>query len=368
MSFIRLVSLIAGLVAALVVGSPDRSASGAQPTTLKIVFVDVEGGAATLIVTPMGESVLIDSGWEREDGRDALRIRDAAKAAGVQRIDHLITTHWHMDHYGGVGQLAKLMPIGRFYDHGVPPHYADDPQNFPRLYAAYRSAGGSKSRILKPGDTIKLRQDPTRHLPAVTLRCMAANGHVIDESKHPAEDGCPAHPAKPADPSDNARSLAVRLACGDFRFWAGGDLTWNVEHRLVCPTDRVGPVSLYLTDHHGLNQSNNPALVQAVHPRVAVMNCGAVKGGDIETTAALRSVPGIEAIYQSHRVLRYQDEGNAPAERIANEKEDCQGVPIVAEVEPDGKSFEMRVGWGGQPHRFEARPLINKTIAGARAE
>jgi competence protein ComEC len=261
-----------------------------------------------------------------------------------------------MDHYGGVSQLAKLMPIGHFYDHGVPPRYGDDPQNFPRLIAAYRAAGGDHSRVLKPGDSIKLRQDPTRRLPRITLRCMAANGHVVDEAKHPATDGCPAHPAKPADPSDNARSLALRLDYGDFRFWAGGDLTWNVEHRLVCPTDRVGPVSLYLTDHHGLNQSNNPALVQALHPRVAVMNCGAVKGGDVETTAALRAVPGIEAIYQSHRVLRYQDEGNAPAERIANEKAECQGVPIVAEVEPDGKSFEMRVGWGSQPRRFEARP------------
>ena len=120
------------------------------------------------------------------------------------------------------------------------------------------------------------------------------------------------------DTSDNANSLALRLDYGDFRFWAGGDLTWNIEHRLVCPVNRVGAVSLYLTDHHGLNQSNNPALVQALRPRVAVMNCGAVKGGDVETTATLRATPSIEAIYQSHRVHRYHDEGNAPAERIAN--------------------------------------------------
>jgi len=290
--------------------------SGARD--LKIVFIDVEGGAATLIVTPQRESVLIDTGWEGPDGRDALRIQDTARAAGVRRIDHLITTHWHGDHYGGGGRLAKLMPIGHFYDHGIPAQSLDDPANFPHLIAAYRAAGGDQSQTLKPGDEIPLRQDPSGRLPRVTLRCMAANGHVIDEESHPAVDGCDLHPARPKDPSDNANSLSMRLDYGDFSYWAGGDLTWNIEHRLVCPTNRAGTVSLYLTDHHGLNQSNNPALVHALHPRVAVMNCGAVKGGDVETTTTLRATPGIEAIYQSHRVLRYHDEGNAPAEMIAN--------------------------------------------------
>src|SRR5262249_35746859 len=153
------------------------------------------------------------------------------------------------------------------------------------------------------------------------------------------------------DSSDNANSLALRLDYGDFRFWAGGDLTWNVEHRLACPVNRVGAVSLYLTDHHGMNLSNNPALIQALKPRVAVMNCGAEKGGDIETTGALRSTPSVMAIYQSHRVTRYHDEGNAPPEQVANSDPECRGVPIVAEVAPDGRSFEMRVGWNGPPRR-----------------
>jgi hypothetical protein len=180
---------------------------------------------------------------------------------------------------------------------------------------------------------------------------------VVDEEARPAVDGCAAHPAKPADTSDNARSLGLRLDYGDFSYWAGGDLTWNVEHRLVCPVNRVGHVSLYLTDHHGLNQSNNPALVRALHPRVVVMNCGAVKGGDVETTTTLRALPGIEAIYQSHRVMRYGAEGNTTAELIANPEPACQGVPIVADVAPDGRSFEMRVGWKGQPRRFDSRPV-----------
>lgn len=353
----RLLILMVAAIGMLI-GSdiPGQSAvrSGAQD--LKIVFLDVEGGAATLIVTPLGESVLIDTGWEREDGRDALRIRDAARAAGVHRIDHLITTHWHMDHYGGLGRLKQLMPIGYFYDHGIPAQFADDPTNFLRLIAAYRAAGGRRSHTLKPGDEIPLHEDPTGRLPRITLRCMAANGHVIYEQRHPAIDACALHPARPADHSDNANSIAIRLVYGDFRFWAGGDLTWNVEHRLVCPVNRIGPVSLYLTDHHGMSLSNNPALVRAVRPRVAVMNCGAIKGGDVETTATLRATAGIRAIYQSHRVVRYKAEGNAPPEMIANPEPECQGVPIVADVAPDGQSFEMRVGWNGHPRRFVSRP------------
>jgi glyoxylase-like metal-dependent hydrolase (beta-lactamase superfamily II) len=151
---------------------------------LKIVFIDVEGGAATLIVTPQRESVLIDTGWERPDGRDALRIQEAARAAGVRRINHLITTHWHMDHYGGVGRLAKLMPIDHFYDHGIPEQSLDDPANFPHLIAAYRAAGGDHSQTLKPGDEIPLRQDSTGRLPRLTLRCLAANGHVPVKQPH----------------------------------------------------------------------------------------------------------------------------------------------------------------------------------------
>jgi beta-lactamase superfamily II metal-dependent hydrolase len=332
--------------------APSRSATERADGQLKIAFIDVEGGAATLIVTPLGESVLIDTGWEREDGRDALRIREAAQALGARRIDHLITTHWHLDHYGGLAHLAKLMPVGRFYDRGIPEQLSDDPRNFPRLIAAYRDAGGQRSRPLQPGDTIPLRQPPSDRLPRLTLRCIASDGRVLGEGGQPAPDGCPAHPAKAPDNSDNARSIAVLLKYGDFSFWAGGDLTWNTEHRLACPINRVGAVSLYLTDHHGANSSNNPALVNALSPRVAVMNCGARKGGDRETTTTLRAVPGLRAIYQSHRAERFGADGNAPAEFVANRESACQGIPIVAEVDPDGKRFEVRVGWNGQPRRF----------------
>jgi competence protein ComEC len=355
MRFRHLIYVGLSLLLFLSNGTPSHAAS-VNPRSLKIVFVDVEGGAATLIVTPQGESVLIDTGWEQEDERDAKRMEEAARKAGVRRIDHLLITHWHRDHFGGTEQLAKRIPIGRFYNRGIPEQFADDPQQFPRLIAGYRKAGGGRSITLKPGDEIPLRQAANGRLPRLRLRCLAANGRVIDERRYAAADGCDAHPSKPEDTSDNARSIGVRLDYGDFSMWAGGDLTWNVEHRLVCPVNRVGAVSLYLTDHHGLGSSNNPALVHALRPRVAVMNCGAAKGGDIEATRALRSSPGLQAVYQLHRVVRYGPEGNAPAEMIANEEASCQGVPVVAEVAPDGASFEVRVGWEGRPRRFVSRP------------
>jgi competence protein ComEC len=344
----------------LLAGSAPCRAASADQRNLKIVFVDVEGGAATLIVTPMGESVLIDTGWEREDERDAKRMEEAARKSGVRRIDHLIITHWHRDHFGGTQQLAKRIPIGRFYDRGIPEQFADDPEQFPRLIAGYREAGGGRSITLKQGDEIPLRQDTSGRLPRIRLRCLVSNAKVIDESRHAAADGCDAHPAKPEDSSDNARSIGVRLDYGDFSMWAGGDLTWNVEHRLACPVNRVGAVSLYLTDHHGLNSSNNPALVHALQPRVAVMNCGASKGGDIESTRTLRSSPGLQAIYQVHRAVRYGAEGNAPPDMIANHDAACQGLPVVAEVTPDGASFEVRAGWDGRPRRFVSRPASRR--------
>src|SRR3954452_13803387 len=96
---------------------------GADQTgkTLDIYFIDVMGGAATLIVTPEKESILIDSGWPGFDDRDPKRIVHVLKdVAGFDHIDHLVTTHWHTDHFGGVAGLSKLIEIRHFWDRGLP--------------------------------------------------------------------------------------------------------------------------------------------------------------------------------------------------------------------------------------------------------
>ncbi|HWG43574.1 MAG TPA: MBL fold metallo-hydrolase [Gemmataceae bacterium] len=319
---------------------------------LDIYFIDTEGGAATLLVTPQKESVLIDCG--NPGGRDAERIHRAATRAGLKAIDHLIITHWHSDHYGGVGRLSKLLPIHHYYDRGIPDKLADDPKNFPLLIAAYRTATGGKSRTLKPGDEITLKQ--TKGGIPLRLLCLCGGGVVL-----PDKDGVAENPLakdikpKPADTSDNANSLGFRLSFGGFRFLDLGDLTWNIEHKLVSPTDKVGKVDVYQVTHHGLDISNNPALLKTVSPRVAVFNNGARKGCHPAVTTTLRRLPEIQAIYQMHRNLTVGGAENTDPAFIANPDEKCQGESIHLAIAADGRSYTVTVGSKGKPRRYETR-------------
>ncbi len=293
-------------------------ARGEEKQGLEIRFIDTEGGAATLIVTPRKESVLIDCG--NPGDRDAGRIHAAAKAAGLEAIDHLVITHWHSDHYGGAGPLARLIPVRRFWDRGIPDKLAEDPINFPLLIAAYRAAAGGKSKTLRPGDDIPLGQ--TDGGPALRLSCLCAAGAVLPDRPGAAENAAAKDaPPMPVDPSDNAKSLGFLLRFGDFRFLDLGDLTWNVEHKLVWPTDKIGRVDVYQVTHHGLEISNNPALLRTVRPRVAVFNNGARKGCHPAVVSNLRRLPEPPDIYQMHRNATATAQENADPEFIANADE-----------------------------------------------
>jgi beta-lactamase superfamily II metal-dependent hydrolase len=329
------------------------AAAGAPARGLNVYFIDTEGGAATLIVTPAGESVLIDCG--NPGRRDAERVHKVAtERAGLGRIDHLVVTHWHVDHYGGVGRLAELMPVGRYYHHGIPDRLAEDPANFPLLIGTFRKASEGKAQLLRPGDTIPLRQAPDT--PALSLTCLCGNGDVVpDRPGAPENPVARDHKPQPDDPSDNARSLGFLLRYGDFRFLDLGDLTWNVEYKLVHPSDKVGPVDVYQVTHHGLDISNNPVLLRTVSPRVAVFNNGPRKGGSPKVTADLRRLPDIQAIYQMHRNETVGPAENTDPDLIANGSSDCRGEPIHLAVAGDGKSYTVTVGGKGKPRRFETR-------------
>lgn len=319
---------------------------------LDIYFIDTEGGAATLIVTPAGESVLIDCG--NPGARDAERIHKTASAAGLQAIDHLVITHWHTDHYGGVARLSKLLPIRNYYDHGIPDKLDEDPMNFPLLIQAYKTASGGKSKTLRPGDEIALKQ--AESAPAVRLACVCAAGQVLPDKPGAAPNPlAKEHKPKPDDPTDNARSLGFVLSFGGFRFLDLGDLTWNVEQQLVAPTDKLGPVDVYQVTHHGLDISNNPVLINTVRPRVAVCNNGPRKGGAASVIADLRRSPDIQAIYQVHRNLLAGAAENTDPELIANPDEKCQGEGIHLAVAADAKSYTVTVGGKGKPRRYETR-------------
>jgi len=322
----------------------------AKPRTLDIYFIDVEGGAATLIVTPAGESLLIDTGFPGD--RDAGRIAHVAlEVAGLKQIDHCVITHWHRDHVGGVPALAKLIPVRNYYDHGLPPTIAADMQA--EYVEAYKQTTQEKSLTLHAGDEIKLKRST---LP-LSVRVLAASGMVLgDESAVPQVRPCgESFQPKPEDITDNAKSVGVLLTFGRFKFFDGGDLTWNVENRLACPRNLVGRVDVYQVDHHGSDSSNNPALIRALTPRVAVIGSGPRKGAEAVTFATLKSVKEIEAIYQLHRNLRTTDKDNTMSGYIANEAEACQGNFIEVSVDANSRTYTVSISAKQFIRRYQTR-------------
>jgi len=347
----RLSTLIIALATASTIGSPTVYA-GADDKRLDLYFIDVEGGAATLIVTPAGQSILIDSGYPDNQGRDLNRILDVVRnVAKLQRIDFAAVTHWHLDHYGNHAALAAEIPIGRFYDRGIPDVLAEDP-GFESRIADYRRAAQNQSRKLSAGDDFDLAS------PGAPLKItiVTADRKVIPNTGEP-NPFADRHVPQPDDPTDNAASLSILVQFGAFKFLVCGDLTWNIEGQLVTPNNPIGQVDLFMVTHHGLEVSNNPALVLAIDPVVAVMCNGPKKGGHANTQKTLREVKSLKALYQLHRNVALAADQQTPAEFIANsgETEGCEGVWVKASVAPDGKSYTVQIGPEGKAATYQSR-------------
>ena len=313
---------------------------------LQVYFIDVEGGQATLFVSPSGESMLVDTGWPDAGGRDAARIVSAAKLAGVKQIDYLVITHYHMDHVGGVPQLAALIPIRTFVDHG--PSVESGPDVAPYV-AAYKSLlAKGKHLVAKPGDLIPIRGIRVQVLTAAgeeiaqPLPGAGAPNPLCAEAKH-----------KDADPSENARSIGLLISYAKFSMIDLGDLTWNKELELACPVNKIGTIDVYLSTHHGMDLSGAPPLVHALHPLVAIMNNGAKKGGSIEAWQTVHTSPGLQDIWQLHYALAAGKANNAPAEFIANLEEHCAGNWIKLSAEADGH-FTVTNGRNGKTKTYQA--------------
>lgn len=281
---------------------------------LKVYFADVEGGQATLFVAPSGESLLVDTGWPDADNRDADRIVELCKLAGVKKIDNLLITHYHTDHVGGLPQLVAKIPVRRFIDHG-PNREPNEPATEAgwQAYQKVLAKGHSAHLTAKPGDTLPVT--------GMHVLVVSADGEVLAKplaGAGAANPACATSEVKPPEDTENDRSLGIILTFGKLRILDLGDLTWAKERPLVCPTNKLGPVDIYVVSHHGFNHSGSPALLNGIAPRVAIMDNGATKGGDPGPWDIIEHSPRIKDLWQLHTATHSDAAHNVSDARIAN--------------------------------------------------
>jgi competence protein ComEC len=296
---------------------------------LQIFFIDVEGGQATLFVPPHGDSLLIDTGWGYNAYRDANRIAAAAKLAHIKKIDYVLITHFHSDHVGGVPQLVQKIPVGTFIDHGT---NREESKTSATLYREYQAAIKDAHHIVaKPGD----------HLPikGLGVTVVSADGKLIANPLPGAGEpnkACQDVQKKKSDPSENARSLGSMIKFGDLRIVDLGDLTWNKELELVCPVNKLGRADLYVVSHHGIDESNSPALLNAIQPRIAIMDNGSKKGGVPSAWDIIKASPGLNDLWQLHFSDAGGSEHNAADPFIANVQEADTGYYLKVSAWANG--------------------------------
>jgi competence protein ComEC len=352
----RIVSLLVALAFAAILPTLPSAQSPATGKALDIYFIDTEGGQATLYLSPSGQTLLVDTGNAGE--RDLGRILEVLNVAGVKQIDHMFLTHYHGDHYGSMPELSKRMPIRHFYDHGE--SVEKERPNVAKFLQAYADIVGTGVRtVVKPGDKIAFA--------GTDVTVVMSDGNPLRKPIARAPGAGRANPAcasfKERDESkvdpDNHQSAGFVMAYGKFRTINLGDLTWSREFRLMCPNNPVGTVDLYLTTHHGLDQSGSAAFVHAVQPRVAIMNNGTRKGGHVQTYQILESSPGLEDLWQLHWSYWGGVEHNAPGVMIANIDEPAQLAAIVSGPPSPGQAAAAAppAGPGGNPNHAPAHYL-----------
>ncbi len=287
---------------------------------LEIFFIDTEGGQSTLIASPSGQAMLIDTGYTGFGGRDANRIAEAAKLAHVKKINVLFLTHHHQDHAGGVKNLVEVMKVESFYDHG-----GDVEKNNKYSDEYTKAMGDSPHTVYKPGDKI-----PIKDLDITVV--VGAQKHI--ENKGEPNPFCAGLAPKDGETGENPQSGGVVVQFGKFRFADLGDIIWNEELALLCPENHVGKVDLLLTPHHGTHVS--PKADYAMAPRVVIMNDGPKKGGNPAAYQMWEGMKGLEDLWELHFAFAGGKDGNSPDTFIANIDEKCEGKYLKVTAHEDG--------------------------------
>jgi competence protein ComEC len=312
------------------------AAAAQAAKTLDIYFIDTEGGQATLVVSPSGQAMLIDTGYAGFGGRDANRIATAAKLAHVKRIHVLFLTHYHPDHAGGVKNLLEVLPVESFYDHGGDVEHGNKYSN-----DYIKAMGASPHTVYKPGDKI-----PIKDLDITVV--VGSQRHI--ETKGEPNPFCAGLAPESGEAGENPQSGGVVIELGKFRFADLGDIIYNEELALLCPENRIGKVGLLLTPHHGTHVS--PKADYAMAPRAIVMNNGPTKGGSAGAYKMLRAMPGLEDLWQLHFAVGGGKDANSPDTFIANIDEKCEGKYLKVSAHEDG-SFTV----------YNSRNKYSKTYA-----
>jgi len=345
-SLLSITSLAIALMFGCTLLPHSAAAQSTRPGNIDLTLyaIDVEGGQATLIVAPSGGSMLVDTGWGGNNGRDAGRIMEAMKDAGITKIDKVLITHFHTDHVGGVPNLVERVKVGEFLDHGV---NREDSDITRKDYAAYiKAIGNTPRRTLHPGDLIDI--------PGLNTTTITADGEHIKSVagiKPAPNPYCANEPKWELDTTENPRSTGILIRFGLFSFLDLGDLTKAKEVPLVCPNNPLGHVSLYLVDHHGMNLSNSRALVDAIHPRVAIMDNGAHKAGSPEAWQTVHDSPGLLDLWMLHTAEGSDAAHNSAYPLIANLKGDSDGHYIKVVAVGDG-SFSVTNARTGQTKKY----------------